>query len=469
MRAHLLPVLILPLLAAAACGGSSHGTSSGMGGGGSGTTSGSSSTSAGTGGQAPGCGTDAWVTYGHDASRTGASDGCVEGPLTLLWGYSPAPPDGKMVNQLFHPLATKDQVYLHWSATAPPYTGTTAADRVTLDGTRVWTWDSGTDTDYGDWASLWKSVLAVQSDGLYYLDQTDGHSVAGTGVDWWGQSIPTDTNLLLANTSKSDGPGLFVAAMDDMAHVVWKQNEQGTMCGQGFTDQTGGIALDGSTLFYAPLYASGSSQMPAFASGLYAFDNGNMGKALWNVATTPASAVSAGGGLVFLGESQGGSAKLVARKQSDGSIAWSADVMGGLGVQAPLLAGGKVIVASNAGSVLAFDAKSGNPAWTAMVSGAAAYPNSTPISNGCSGLQPAQNLPTTTMAAALGSGTLIVVSNTQVSVLSLANGAVAWQGTPMGVTGYALVNPVVVGDRVYVVEKASTGGGRLLALQGAAK
>ncbi|MEP7126833.1 MAG: PQQ-binding-like beta-propeller repeat protein, partial [Byssovorax sp.] len=365
MRASLI-VLGLPLLGLAACSSSPGTATTGTGGAGTsttgsggagptgtGTASGSSGAT-GTGGGGPSCGNAAWVTYGHDGQRTSASDGCIDGPLTPLWTYAPAAPAGKMLSRVYHPLATKDTVFLHWSATDPPYTGTSAADRVSLDGMRLWTFDSGTDTDLGDWASLWNDTLALNSDGIYLLGQADGKSVGGTGVDWWGQTIPTDGALLFSNTSKSDGPGLFVGALDAKAAIVWKQNEQGTMCGQGFADQTGGIALDGATLFYAPLYASGSATEPTIASGVYAFDSSAMGKPLWSVPTSPASAVSAGGGLVFLIEgAQGMMLKLLARKQGDGSVAWSVDLPNGAGVQAPVLAGGKVLVATPTG-VLAF-------------------------------------------------------------------------------------------------------------------
>lgn len=418
--------------------------------------------STGTGGAAAGCGTGAWVTYGHDGQRTSASDGCVDGPLTAIWTYLPEAPAGKVVNRLFHPLASKDAAFLRWSASDPPYTGTSAADRVTLDGKRVWTFDSGTDTDLGDWSSLWKDKLVINSDGIYLLDQADGHGVGSTGVDWWGQTIPTAGALLFSNTSKSDGPGLFVGALDEKAAVVWKQNEQGTMCGQGFADQTGGIALDGATLFYAPLYASGSMTQPMFASGLYAYES-TTGMPLWNVPTSPASAVSAGAGLVYLIEGTQGMLKLLARKQADGSVAWTAD-LAGAGVQAPVLADGKVIVATFSG-ITAFQQADGKVAWTSMVN-VAAFLNNTPVSNGCGGLQPLANLPTTTLAAALGSKTLLAVQGPTATILDLATGKTKWTGTPaMNAT---LINPIIVGDRVYLVNQSGQPGQGLLAFQSTA-
>lgn len=326
---------------------------------------------------------------------------------------------------------------------------------------RVWTFDSGTDTDLGDWATLWKDKLALNSDGIYLLDQADGHSVATTGVDWWGQTIPGDQALFLSDTSKSDGPGLFVGALDETAKSIWKQNEQGTMCGQSLADQTGAIALDGTTLFYTPLYATGSATQPTFASGVYAFDTSSMGNPLWNVPTIPSSALSVANGMVYLVEGQVGMAKLTARKGSDGSIAWSVDVPIGTGVQAPVLADGKVIVGGSAG-IAAFGQADGAMIWT-KPSPAPTNTNSTPISNGCGGLQPLANLPKTSIAAALGTHSLVIAQGTQLAVLSLATGDTQWSGAAAG----SLVNPIIVGDRVYAVDVAAPNGGALVAFQSA--
>ncbi len=333
------------------------------------------------------------------------------------------PPSGKDVSKLWGPVASADAAYLHWAATIPPYVGTTAADRIDTTGKRVWTFDSGSDANFGDWPSLWKDRLVLDSDGIYMRDIATGAKAAGTGVDWWGQSIPTDSALLLVDTSKADGPGLFVAALDDKAAVLWKQNEQGTQCGQGLTDQTGGIALDGTTLFYAPRYASGSTVQPSFASGVYAFDTTASGAKIWSVATTPASAISAAGGLVFLVEKPASaSAKLVARKQSDGSVAWSADLASAAGVQAPAIAGGTVIVGTQ-GGLFAYAANDGTPRWNTPKPNGYAAPASLTIDNACGGPQPVGNLPDTAIAIAGGSATLVVTQGKEVFVVSLVRRA----------------------------------------------
>jgi PQQ-like domain len=451
-------------------GGSGTGGSGTGGSGTGGTPSGGSGGTAGgggvggIGGGGPSCGSGAWTTYGHDGQRTSTSDGCISGTLTTLWGYEPVPPTGKDVSKLWSPVAASDAVYLHWAATIPPYVGTTAADRIDTTGKRVWTFDSGSDANFGDWPSLWKDRLVLNADGIYMLDGATGTKAAGTGVDWWGQSIPTDSALLLSNTSKADGPGLFVAALDDKAAVLWKENEQGTQCGEALTDQTGGIALDGTTLFYAARYATGSATQPSFASGVYAFDTTANGAPLWNVSSAPASAISAAGGLVFLVEKPaGGTAALVARKQSDGSVGWSADLGSGAGAQAPAIADGTVIVGTQ-GGLFAFTATDGTPRWNTAAPSGYAGPASLTITNGCGGQQPVGNLPDTAIAIADGSGTVVVTQGKDVFIVSLSSGQVASQITPDAVTG-TLVDPIIVGKRVYVVERASAATSRLLALE----
>ena len=428
------------------------------------TTESTATSMSGTTGTSPGCGDGPWSTYGRDGRRTAASDGCIAGALTTLWAYTPAPPEGKDVQMLWHAVADADAVYLYWSATIPPYIGTTAADRVDLNGARAWTFDSGTDANFGDWPSLWQDRLVLQGDAIFMLDVATGMNVVGTGVDWWGQSIPGDGALFASNTSKADGPGLFVYAMDAQATVLWKQNEQGTQCGEALADQTGGIALDGTTLFYAPRYATGSMVQPSFSSGVFAFDTAAMGAKLWEVATTPQSAISAGDGLVFLVEQgQDNATALAARRQSDGSLAWSTPVQGP-GAQAPALSGGLVIVGSS-GGLLAFDAASGAPKWSAMTPTGYSAPALLTVGNGCAGTQPLGNLPDTAIAIAAGSQTVVAVQGQQIGVLGLADGVMAATTTPDGVTG-TLFNPVIVGSRLYVVERNfPASGSRLIALQ----
>ncbi|HEY6463728.1 MAG TPA: PQQ-binding-like beta-propeller repeat protein, partial [Polyangiaceae bacterium] len=310
----------------------------------------------------PPCGTSAWATYGHDGARTFATDACIQGPLTKSWSYAPAPPSGRTLVAVEHVLAAPDAVYLQWAASDSQYIGTTAADRLSLAGARTWTFDSGSDANMGNWASLAAPIaveggtvqaLVLNDDGVYFLDTATGKQRATTGVDWWGQSIPDAAGgVWLADTSKSDGPGLFVAELGPDAKTLWQADKQGDACGESLADQMGGLALDGGVLFYASLVTTGGTTQPMFPSGLYAFDAAT-GKAKWNVASTPASVISAGNGLVYGIEA----GAVVARSQTDGSSKWSKPLQGA-GAQAPVLASG-LVIAAGASGVSAFDATTG--------------------------------------------------------------------------------------------------------------
>jgi hypothetical protein len=402
----------------------------------------------------PPCGTSAWATYGHDAQRTFATDACVVGPLTQAWQYTPAAPTGRTFEAVFHAIAQVDGVFLEWMASDAPYTGTTAADRVGIDGKRVWTWDSGTDSNFGNWPTRWNNMLVLDDDGVYYLDATAGTRIATTGVDWWGQTIGDSARLYVVNAMQADGPGLLVGALDATAKSLWQQNLH-QACGHGWGDVMGGIALDGSVLFYAPDYESGSMQPLSFSSGLFAFDAA-AGTPKWSVTTTtPSSAISVNGGRVYLVE---GGKNLVARSETDGSSVWSVAVSGA-GAQAPVQADGKVIVATSAG-VLAFDAASGKPAWSASAIMAAEPAVRSIITNGCGGTIAVGGATRTSMAAALASNNLVVAASDGIHLLSLSTGMETWHGSLEG--GAAdLHDPVPIGHTLYVIN-----GNQLVALQG---
>lgn len=394
----------------------------------------------------PSCGDGAWSTYGHDARRTFASDACIAGPLTASWHYAPEPPMGRMFSTAFRAVAQKDAVFLTWSATNPPYLGTTAADRIDGTGKRVWTWDSGTDANVGNWPSIGPSYFAVNDDGLYLLGLADGKKLHDTGVDWWGQTLPDAARLYVVNAMKADGPGLFVGAVDDTTKVLWQQNQHDG-CGHGFGDVNGGLALDGGTLFYAPLYQTGGGGDPGFPSGVFAFDAAT-GTPKWNQTTKPKSAISVGASMVFGVEDP---QTLVARAESDGKVVWS-KTFGSVqvGAQAPVLANDLVIVATTMG-VQAFTAKDGTPAWTANVN-APAYAFPSIITNGCGGNVAMGGALRTTMAAALGSNTLIVAANDGLHVLSLADGKESSKTSTTDGGFVQLHDPIVVGKTVYVVD-----------------
>jgi len=370
------------------------------------------------------------------------------------------PPPGKTSKGVFNAVAQSDAVFLNWSASDPPYLGTSAADRIDATGKRVWTFDSGTDSNAGNWITVAPFAVVLNDDGLYFLDPMTGMKIAGNGVDNWGQTLTDGTSLFAVNDSHIDGPGIYVGAYDPMCKQIWANNKYGT-CRIDAGDIANGIALDGGSLFYAANYSPGMGVTLPFSSGVYAFEPG-MGMQKWFQATKPTSGISAGGGLVYGIENND---TLVARKESDGTTAWSATVMGA-GTQAPVLASGLAIVAGQDG-IHAFTASDGMPKWSAMAAGAAAHAFALGFSGGCvagsemwSGSSFGAPVATTTLAAAPASDTIVVTAADGIHILKLSTGVELFKQQPAMAMG-AVMNPIIVGKTVYVVD-----GSGLLSLSG---
>jgi hypothetical protein len=399
----------------------------------------------------PACTTESWSTYGHDGQRTFASGGCVAPTVAVKWHYTPTAPTGRTFEAVFRALGTSDGAFLAWMASDAPYTGTTAVDRVSTDGARVWTWDSHTDTNFGNWPTLADTYLAVNDDGLNLLAPDAGTVQHSAGVDWWGQTIADPSRLYVVNQMQADGPGLFVGAVDTTTHVLW-QGQLHQACGKSWSDVMGGIALDNGVLFYAPQYQFDPDAGVSLVSGVYAFD-ATAGTLKWTMPTTPASAISAGNALIYLVEN---ATQLVARKETDGTVAWSVSLTGDsaflqVGAQAPVLANGLAIVATSTG-IAAFNALNGSLKWTSPVI-APAYLAQSEITNGCGTLM-GNGARETTLAAALASNTLVVTAPGAIDFLSLSDGHSL--GSVQFDAGFSGAHdPVVVGTQLYVVDATS--------------
>lgn len=468
-RHALITAALASALAAVSCGSGGTTTSTGSGGstgsqgtggmtgsGGmtvAGSTTGTVSTTAtgsgGSGGGMPTCDkADGWPTYGHDAARTFASNACIKGPFTTAFRYVPTPPANETIGQIFHATTAGGVAYLKWKGHMGPYFGTPFIDAVNADGGVKWQYNSTVDSSFGQWTTVafGGAYVVNNDDGLTYLDATNGMGVHSAGVDFWGQMAPGDANTLyVVNSWKVDGPGVFVGAYDKEQKQLWAQNQ---ISGGGQfnpVDSTGGMAVDGATLFFAPTYTGPDPAVITKKNGLYAFTAAT-GTPLWNVDTTPAGQISAGGGHVYLTESPGGMAQLVARKQSDGSIDWMVPMPMGVGAQSPVLAGGLVIVGTGAG-VEAYQAATGKLAWTAAGVQALSFGLGSPPGS-------------TLMAASLATNTL-VVGGTDITLLDLGTGALILKAKVDKAMG-SLSEPVLAGGRLWVVD-----GSGLLALDSA--
>lgn len=403
---------------------------------------------------------DDWTTYGHDVRRTAASLGSVTGPLALAWSYVPQGTSGHALSSVESAIATADAIYVRTSLNSGyGYGLSPAVDRVSPAGQHVWTYNMGTDADFGDWGSLMSNRYVMNSDGTRYVDITSGAAVRSNGVDSWGEILTDASTLYQSNDVQIDGPGVHVAVLDTALKARWTANAFAS-CRGSAAAMAGGLALNNGVLFYAPAYNVGkpATQLP-FASGVFAFD-ASTGAKLGYHASTPYSRLSADDSRVYLIENQ---TTLVALTQSDLHLVWSAAVTNP-GEQAPVVANGLVIIGT-ASDVEAYNAVTGAKSWSsAALSGAAAHWYSTYQGGSCGTVQiPVAYGPTTTIAAALGSRTLVVTAYDGIHILALGTGVDLWHGRVTGVPGN-VGNPVIVNDPAKGAVVYVEDGGKLYAL-----
>jgi hypothetical protein len=403
---------------------------------------------------------DDWTTYGHDVRRSSASLGSVTGPLSLSWSYVPQGTTGHALSSVSSAIGTVDGIFVRTSLAAHfGYGVSPAIDRVSPTGQHVWTFNVGSDADFGDWASLMGNRVIINSDGTRFIDQTSGLSVHSNGVDTWGEILTDSSTLYFANDVQIDGPGVYAAAYDTAFKARWSANSFKT-CRGSAAAMAGGLALSNGVLFYAPSYNAGlpATVLP-FASGVFAFNAATGARRAYH-ASTPFSRLSADDARVYLIENQH---TLVALAQTDLHVAWSATITNP-GEQAPVVANGLVIIGTAAG-VEAYGATTGTKSWSsAALNGVATHWY--PVTQGgtCGYVQiPVAYGATTAIAAALGSRTLVVTASDGIHILALGTGVDLWHGRPTGIPG-VVSNPVIVNDPgrgaiVYVEDS-----GRLYAL-----
>jgi outer membrane protein assembly factor BamB len=366
------------------------------------------------------CGTGTWLTYGHDAQRTSASDACCRGKLSLRW-RSGLPDGGGRATSISHVIADDGRVF---ASGVRGQSGVVA--RLDLRGEARWVYDSRADLYRASWLTAAYGRVLLNDDGLYLIDAESGIKAFDRGLDTWGQTLADGDKFYLVNTWHIDGPGTYVGALDTSAKLVWKRNEYGFVRGD-VLDDVGAVAFDAGVLFQAASYKFGH------ASGVFAFD-GATGKPRWSVPSQPLSHLSADRGRLFLIEKDPKTRLpiLVARAQNGGSMAWSAPAPGAW-VAAPVIADGKVIVLSERQGVVAYRVADGERLWAAPVPG----------------LKPPTVLSATALAAAVGSGTLLVAAGDTLRLLSLDDGSEV-SALPLGAP---IHSPVLVGNRAYAVSQ----------------
>ena len=367
----------------------------------------------------PPCVDDGWTTYGHDAARTSASAGCLTAPLRQSWSFSPHWVRGT-ASHATRAIVAGDAVYV--SGGIGPTPTLWRLDPAT--GAVVWTYVTMADATRDGWPTLAGTKVMLVDDGVYSVDAATGKGHRGE-LDAWGESLTDGERLFAENDRYWDGYGLYVSAFDLDAHMLWRRDYDALV--RFFTaPDVGGVALDGDRLVHAAQHgALHSTQVSAFEP--------ISGDRAWKADVSPQSSPSIAGGRVFEIERWRGEAsdRLVARAGADGMVAWSREVDGARG-PAPLLAAGRVVVHARDG-LLAFEQESGADAW------------SSPLSRTAQAVQSA-----TTMAAATGSGTLVVVSGGGLHVLALADGRETWT-TRVAPHGRRVEGPVIAGGALYVV------------------
>jgi outer membrane protein assembly factor BamB len=368
--------------------------------------------------------TDAgWTTYAHDSARTSASSGCLVGPLRRSWSFTPHSVKGTP-SHAARVVVTNDAVYVTGGIGPTP----TLWRLDPSNGVVGWTYVTMADATRDDWPTVAGAKVMLVDDGVYSVDASTGKGHRGE-LDAWGASLTDGERLYAENDRYWDGYGLYVSAFDLDASLLWRRDYDALV--RFFTaPDVGGVALDGGRLVHAAQHGA------LHSTRLSAFDPVS-GERVWKAAVSPESSPSIADGRVFGIEHWRGVANdhLVARALSDGAMVWSHDLANGRG-PAPLLAGGLVVVHSKDG-VFAFDRSSGAAVWSAALPRTAQQIQSA-----------------TTLAAATGSGTIVVVSGSMLHLLRLADGTETWAAEvtphPRRVEG-----PVAVGRTLYVVADGS--------------
>jgi outer membrane protein assembly factor BamB len=365
------------------------------------------------------CGADGWTTYAHDAARTSASGACLRPPLARAWRFAPPHAQGGREATALHAVVAGDAVYVQGTLGDSPALWRTDAHT----GELRWAYDSRADIPHLTWPTLAPRTVLMVDDGLFLVDPETGRN-RGRALDAWGESLTDGAKLFVMNTWQADGDPPYVGAFDLEGRPLWKRDRMHQARGYRPPD-VGGVAMGDGVLVHASNQAQRGAHVAAFDAAT--------SERRWSIETTPESAPSVADGRV-LGVERWPAAKvdrLVARSLATGDVVWSRQLGRARG-QAPVVAGALAIVHADDG-VMAFDRATGEPAWSAPIA------RTTPGTHAV-----------TTLAAALGSGTLVACAGGRVHVLRLNDGSEAWSGEPA--PGTKVVDSPAIADGALYVE-----------------
>lgn len=381
------------------------------------------------------CGNEPWAMFAHDAARTSASHGCVEGALKIAWSFRPKGTCGykSRTGRVQHAVGDGDATFASGDCGGAP-----AVWRVDASGNGVWTM-SRADYSRASWPAIGEAGIVSTDDGVFVVDPATG-KWRGRELDVWGESIVDGDRIYVDNTWQLDGAGPFVGRLDPTLHWVWKASRFDGAKGKNIAD-VGGIALAGGIVVHAA--AAGPRGAPTLSA-----HDAETGDRRWQAkGTWPESAPSIAGGRVHALERWDGEKndRVVARDLASGEVAWSQTVGWARGTP-PAIGDDRVLVHAR-DALRAFDRATGAPAWSVPL------PRTTPL---------VQSM--TTVAIALGSHTVVVTSEARVVVLRLDDGKEVWSGAVATGPGAVATSPIVVGRRVYVVFRTLENMGTLVRL-----
>ncbi|MCE9667693.1 hypothetical protein LY474_07685 [Myxococcus stipitatus] len=470
----------------------------------------------------PACtGTSAWGTMGHDARRSSTSDGCAWHPLRKLWEYAPVAGSGRSVQGVERALAETGGVYVTWNSnpTHAGSAGSPAIDKVDVEtGARVWSVDRLLNDNRGHWPSFFSyekniggNVFEVREgvvrndDGIRVWSRQFGANYYSGGTipyseyelnanDSWGQSLSDGTRLWTYNQYHLHGPKLGLRSFDKRGAPLLELNTYGYYGGtrelplhqwDTAEDRLGSIATDNGFIYLAAIYNFQCStncdpnQPRPFASGLYGWDLATGARRWAPVPLEPASHLSVAGNRIYLLERDLTTGSVTFNIRNAGyngaSLYRSAPFPSSqvTGYQAPVLVGGRAIVAAqessgaNLGTVLySFDALSGGTPLTVTLPGVfdviVPYYGRDLLDFSTT---PYAGKRSTSIAAASGtkdaSGnsvpTLVIASRTGLHVVAVSTLTTLWSATKQALVGTseggALRDPIIVKDRVYVADR----------------
>lgn len=383
------------------------------------------------------CGTNAWAMYGRDPARTSASDGCIDGALRVAWTFTPRGACGyKAQNgRVQHAVADGEAVFATGDCGGAP-----AVWRIDPKaGSTVWTM-SRADYSRTSWPAIAGERIVSSDDGVFFIERATG-KWSGRELDIWGESAVDGERYFVDNTWQLDGAGPFVGRFDSSTRWVWKASRFDGARGKTIAD-VGGIAVSGAFVVHAA--AAG----PRGAPLLSAYD-ADSGERKWSASGSwPESSPTIADGRVYTLERRAkeNDDRLVARELASGAEVWSQASPGWARGTAPALSP-KLVLVHARDAVRAFDRGSGALAWSA------ALPRTTPLTQSM-----------TTLAVALGSGTVVVTTEARVVVLRLDDGKEVWSAAVVSGNGAICGSPIVVGKSAYVAVRTLTNMGSLVRL-----